>query len=354
MDEVLVAEDVRKTYGDTVALDGVSLTASAGEVLALVGPNGAGKTTFVRTIAGTTEPDAGTVRLLGDDPAAVDRTAIGVLPQAFSPPDRLSAAELLRYYAGLYDDPRDPTAVLESVGAADTAETRYEALSGGQQRRVCLGTTLVNDPEVLLLDEPTTGIDPQGRRTVRELIDDLAETGSTVLVTTHDMDEAERLADRVALLADGRLRAVGSPADLVAEYGGAPRLVVEPTAGQTAAVVRAIEDAGFDVVDRSGDNQSGGNRSEGDRTDEDRSRVGRLDADRTVTGRGSAESDAAVVVRSVTPEDITAVVEALAGADVTYEELEWRRPTLEDAYVELAGNGRAGNGRAPRRAGEIA
>ncbi|AGN02962.1 ABC-type multidrug transport system, ATPase component [Salinarchaeum sp. Harcht-Bsk1] len=295
---VLAAEDVRKTYGETIALDGVSLAAEEGAVVALVGPNGAGKTTLVRSLTGTITPDSGTIRVLGTVPEDVDRNPLGVLPQSFEPPGRLSAIELLRYYAGLYDDARDPHEVLETVGVADAANTRYENLSGGQQRRVCLGAALVNDPAVLILDEPTTGIDPEGRRTVRDQIASLADGGATILVTTHDMDEAERIADRVVLLADGRVSATGSPSELIEEHGGAPRVIVEfADEASIDAAVAALERDGLDV-------------------ERERDRV---------------------VVRDVRPESIESVVEVLGSAGVDYEGLEWRRPALEDAYLAVAG-----------------
>src|SRR6056297_2069271 len=159
MTEPLVAEELRKSYGDTTAVDGVSLTVDEGEVFGLIGPNGAGKTTLVRCLTGTTAYE-GTASVLGDPPKEVERSRIGLLPQSFSPPERLTARELLDYYAGLYGESRDPETVLEEVGLADDADTWYEKLSGGQQRRACVGITLVNDPDVLFLDEPTTGIDP--------------------------------------------------------------------------------------------------------------------------------------------------------------------------------------------------
>ena len=149
---VVVAEDLRRTYGDTVALDGVSLSLDAGEVFGLIGPNGAGKTTLVRALTGTTDAE-GRVELLGRDPRSVDESRIGLLPQSFDPPERLTARELVAYYAGLYDEARDVDGVLRDVGLADADDTWYENLSGGQQRRVCVGTALVNDPEVLFLDE---------------------------------------------------------------------------------------------------------------------------------------------------------------------------------------------------------
>jgi ABC-2 type transport system ATP-binding protein len=208
----------------------------------------------------------------------------------------LTARELFDYYAGLYDESRQPERVLSDVGLADAGETRYEELSGGQKRRVCLGTALVNDPDLVVLDEPTTGIDPAGRRTVREQILGLADAGATVLLTTHDMDEAERLADRVALLADGRLRAVGSPDELIAEHGGASRLFVE-----TDAPPNGVEDA--------------------------------LNADATVEG-----TDDGFVIRDVDPTDIGAIVDHLEQAGVAYEVLTWRQPGLEDVYMTLAGD----------------
>ncbi|SDJ87663.1 ABC transporter ATP-binding protein [Natronorubrum texcoconense] len=298
---VVEATDLEKAYGETVALSGASLSVAGGEVFALIGPNGAGKTTLVRALTGTTDPDSGSARVLGDAPAAIDRDRLGVLPQEFSPPDRLSARELLSYYAGLYDDPRDPDAVLADVGLADTGDTWYEDLSGGQQRRVCVGSTLVNDPDVLFLDEPTTGIDPAGRRTVWRLIEDLAAGGTTVVLTTHDMAEAERLADRVGLLADGSLVARGTPDELVRDHGGSSRLTVE-----TAADLDAFADLEFPVG---------------------RPERGRLQ------GR---TSESAVVVRDIAPAEIGTVVDYLEDRGLEYTGLSWAEPDLEDVYLALA------------------
>ncbi|ELZ14169.1 ABC transporter [Haloterrigena salina JCM 13891] len=302
MSAVVDATDLEKTYGETTALSGASLSVSAGEVFALIGPNGAGKTTLVRALTGTTEPDSGTARVLGESPAAIDRDRLGVLPQDFSPPDRLSARELLDYYAGLYDDPRDPDDVLADVGLTDAGDTWYEDLSGGQQRRVCVGATLVNDPDVLFLDEPTTGIDPAGRRTVWRLIEDLADAGTTVLLTTHDMAEAERLADSVGLLADGAVVARGTPADLVAEHGGSSRLTIT-----TTATPEAFADLAYPV-------------------------------ERPARGRGprGATADGALVVRDVGPAEIGTVVDYLEDRDLEYSGLTWAEPDLEDVYLALA------------------
>ncbi|WP_293028873.1 ABC transporter ATP-binding protein [Natronococcus sp.] len=291
MDTAVVAEGLEKRYDGTVALAGVTLSVERGEVFALIGPNGAGKTTLVRALTGTTEPDSGSARVLGAAPSAVDRDRLGVLPQSFSPPDRLTARELVAYYAGLYDDHRDPEAVLADVGLADADDTWYENLSGGQQRRVCVGTALVNDPDVLFLDEPTTGIDPAGRRTVWRLIEDLADSGTTVFLTTHDMAEAERLADRVGLLADGELVARGTPAALIADHAGSSRLIVE-----TPADAAAFGDLPF-----------------------------------ATAARGKE-----VVVREVSPAEIGRVVDYLEQRGIDYSGLSWAEPDLEDVYLELA------------------
>ncbi|WP_049925691.1 ABC transporter ATP-binding protein [Halopiger goleimassiliensis] len=303
MEAVVEATALEKRYGETVALAGATLAVERGEVFALIGPNGAGKTTLVRALTGTTDPDSGTARVLGASPTDVDRDRLGVLPQAFSPPDRLTARELLAYYAGLYDDARDPETVLADVGVVDAADTWYENLSGGQQRRVCVGSTLVNDPDVLFLDEPTTGIDPAGRRTVWRLIEDLAAGGTTVVLTTHDMAEAERLADRVGLLADGSLVAQGSPEDLVATYGGSSRLAIE-----TDARPEDFAELEYDV----------------ERVDRDRS------ADRVSSG------DAELVVHDVDPAAIGTVVDYLEREGIAYTGLSWSEPDLEDVYLELA------------------
>ena len=291
MDAAVVAEDVTKRYGDLVAVDGVSLSVPAGTVFGLIGPNGAGKTSLVRCLTGTTAYDGG-VSLLGSSPESVDRSRIGLLPQSFSPPERLSVRELLGYYADLYDEARDVDAVIDEVGLEAAAGTWYEELSGGQKRRACVGITLVNDPDVLFLDEPTTGIDPAGRRALWTLIEDLAAAGTTVFLTSHSMDEVERLADRVAMLADGAVVAEGSPGALVAEHGGDSRLVV-----RTEASADPLADSGFRVE----------------------ASAGRL------------------TLHDVDAADIDDAVDALAAAGVDYESFTWTEPTLEDVYLELTG-----------------
>lgn len=291
MENVLVADGLQKSYGETVALRDVSLSVGAGEVVALIGPNGAGKTTLVRSLTGTTSPDAGSATILGQPPAEVDKSRISLLPQEFSPPERLTVRELVAYYAGLYPDPRDLDAVLSDVGLADDADTRYDALSGGQKRRVCVGTSLVNDPDVLFLDEPTTGIDPAGRQSLWRLLENLAASGTTIFLTTHYMAEAERLADRVGLLADGELVEVGSPADLIREYGGESRLIVE-----TDDAKRATEFS-FAVETEDGE----------------------------------------LVFPDIEPVEISDVIAELDDRQVAYDALTWTQPDLEDVYLRLTG-----------------
>jgi ABC-2 type transport system ATP-binding protein len=303
--DVLVADGVRKTYGDVVALDGVSLSVAAGEVFGLIGPNGAGKTTLVRAFTGTTDAE-GAVRVHGVPPREVDSRRVGLLPQSFEPPTRLTPRELLDYYGGLYDDARPTRDVLADVGLEGDADRRYEALSGGQKRRLCVGTALVNDPDVLFLDEPTTGIDPAGRRAMWRLVDGLAAGGTTVLLTSHSMREVERLADRVGLLNAGELVAVGPPDDLVAAHGGAARLEV-----RTDATPDAL--AGTDL---------------------------RVEA--TVEG---------LVVHDVATGEVGRTVRALEAAGVVYEALVWRRPGLEDAYLALTGEAFEGAGATGAREG---
>ena len=294
---VIVAEDVRRRYGETVALDGVSLSVEAGEVFALVGPNGAGKTTLVRALTGTTVAE-GRVELFGAPAAEADPERIGLLPQEFDPADRLTARELVAYYAGLYDDARDPEAVLDDVGldGADAA-TEYRDLSGGQKRRTCVASALVNDPDLLVLDEPTTGIDPAGRRRLWSLLADLAEAGTTVLLTTHYMEEAESLADRVGLLAEGRLVAEGPPRELIAAHGGDSRLELDVPEEQEGAAARALELAGYHPV----------------------------------------PDEHALAVTGIDPRDIGDVVDALDDEGVDYGAVTWKQPDLEDVYLAVTG-----------------
>ncbi|MEU8251560.1 ABC transporter ATP-binding protein [Nonomuraea sp. NPDC048916] len=210
----VIVEDLRKHYGSVRAVDGVTFTVEPGEVFALLGPNGAGKTTVVEILEGHRDRDGGTVSVLGFDPATGGRDyreRIGIVLQEAGFEDEFSVAESVRLFSGFYPHGRDPDEVIEQVGLKDKRDARVRTLSGGQRRRLDLALGLVGRPELLFLDEPTTGFDPSARHRAWELVDGLRSSGTTILLTTHYMDEAQRLADRVAVLKQGRLVALGTP-----------------------------------------------------------------------------------------------------------------------------------------------
>ncbi len=216
MPSAISVSGLEKHYGTTRAVDGVSFTVAAGEVFGLLGPNGAGKTTTVEILEGYRRPDAGTVRVLDCDPQrdASLRSRVGVMLQEGGLYPALRARELLRLFATYYDDPEDADTLLDTVGLTDAAGTPVRRLSGGQAQRLSLACAIVGRPDVVFLDEPTAGMDPHARTATWGLVRDLAARGTTVLLTTHAMDEAEHLCDRVAIMAGGRLAALGTPAEL--------------------------------------------------------------------------------------------------------------------------------------------
>ena len=210
---------LRKSYGDFEAVRGVDFEVQAGEVFALLGPNGAGKTTTVEVLEGYRDRNAGDVSVLGHDPARHERALlerVGIVLQTTAAAADLTVAEVVEMYRGYYPHPRPLGETLEVVGLAEQRDWRVRKLSGGQQRRLDVAIGLAGDPDLLFLDEPTTGFDPSARREAWGLVHGLRELGKTVLLTTHYMDEAQQLADRVAILARGRIVASGTPADLVA------------------------------------------------------------------------------------------------------------------------------------------
>jgi len=205
---------LRKAYGDTRALDGVDLTITHGEVVGLLGPNGAGKTTLVEILEGHRRRDAGEVSVLGFDPADGDqdfRDRIGIVLQDGGHTPVATVAEAVRVYSAAYPHPRPLGEVLELVGLTGKANKRIKSLSGGQRRRLDLALGIAGDPDLIFLDEPTTGFDPSARRRSWELVENLRSLGKTILLTTHYMDEAQQLADRVAVINAGRIVAEGSP-----------------------------------------------------------------------------------------------------------------------------------------------
>jgi ABC-2 type transport system ATP-binding protein len=291
----IAVEGLRKSYGSVEAVRGLSFTVGEGEVFGLLGPNGAGKTTVVEILEGYRRRDAGGVSVLGLDPASGTRALrarVGIMLQECAMPPAFSVVELLELYAGYYPHPRRVDEVLELVGLTEKANHRIKTLSGGQQRRLDLALALIGDPELIFLDEPTTGFDPSARRDAWEIVRGIRTLGRTVLLTTHYMDEAQNLADRICVIAGGELVAEGSPETL----GGRQK---------AAARIRFVLPAGVDI----------GALPVAARSDSD-------------NGRVVVETDAP----TRTLHELTAW--ALA-RDLELPGLEVLRPTLEDVYLEL-------------------
>ena len=229
---VIEVTDLHKRYGDLVAVDDVSFAVEAGEIFGVLGPNGAGKTTTVECVAGLRAPDAGAVRSLGLDPrrdAAQLRQRVGVQLQESQLPDRLRVAEALELYASFYRNPADPAALIDKLGLASKRNTAYKKLSGGQKQRLSIALALVGNPEIAILDELTTGLDPQARRDTWGLIEQVRDSGVTIVLVTHFMEEAERLCDRVAVIDRGRVVALDSPAGLVSTVAPEQRIRFRPS-----------------------------------------------------------------------------------------------------------------------------
>jgi ABC-2 type transport system ATP-binding protein len=213
---------LRKSYGEVEAVRGIDFEVGTGEVFGLLGPNGAGKTTTVEILEGYRQRDAGEVRVLGFDPGRAERAfreRIGVVLQQSELWPILTVREVHRVFAGYYSHPRDVDEVVELVGLAEKRDQQVKSLSGGQKRRLDLGVALVGDPDLVFLDEPTTGFDPAARRNAWALVRSLRDLGKTVLLTTHYLDEAQQLADRVAVLRDGVIVTIGKPSDLTSSAG---------------------------------------------------------------------------------------------------------------------------------------
>jgi ABC-2 type transport system ATP-binding protein len=254
MTTVIRVDELRKAYGSVAAVDGVSFEVRGGEFFGILGPNGAGKTTTLEIIEGLREADGGTVELLGERPwprntALLPR--IGVQLQASSFFERLTAREQIRTFGSLYGvPPARGDEMLERVGLTDKADTQVEKLSGGQQQRLSIACTLVHEPEVVFLDEPTAALDPQARRNLWDLLSTLNDSGRTVILTTHYMDEAESLCDRVAIMDRGKVLALDTPAALVRGLDAATHISVVP---QNLPVEEARDIAGVDKAELDGD-----------------------------------------------------------------------------------------------------
>jgi ABC-2 type transport system ATP-binding protein len=289
---------LRKTYGTVAAVDDVSFTVAAGEIFGVLGPNGAGKTTTVECAIGLRTPDSGTIRLLGLDPRA-DRDRVheivGVQLQAGALPAKLRVAEILDMYRSFYRDPADVSDLVEVLGLAGKRRDYYRSLSGGQRQRLSVALALIGRPQVAVLDEMTTGLDPRARRDAWELIERVRDRGVTIILVTHFMEEAERLCDRVALIDAGQVVALNTPAGLTAQARGGKSVRFRPSARFDDELltrlpeVRQVRHEGPHVL---------------------------------VSGQGDL---------------VNAVILTLAGAGVTAHDVELDSSSLEDAFVRLTG-----------------
>ncbi len=220
--------DLRKSYGSLKAVDGISFSVEQGEIFSLLGPNGAGKTTTVEILEGLRQRDGGNVKVMDMDPWKDGYTLhkrIGVIPQGFRFFDKSTPTEAINYYASLFDVETDPEKILNEVILSDSKNVLFENLSGGQKQKLGLALALVNNPELLFLDEPTTGLDPQARRAMWDVIRALKKQGRSILLTTHYLEEAELLADKVAIMTKGKIIAAGSPQELINKYGSPKKMV---------------------------------------------------------------------------------------------------------------------------------
>jgi len=250
---VIEAVGLKKAYGQVQAVNEIDLRVKKGEIFSLLGPNGAGKTTTVEMLEGLREKDGGVIKVLGLDPWTNGYSLhkkIGVIPQGFRFFEKETPPEAIRYYADLFGVKADVSEILRAVVLEDASKVWFENLSGGQKQKVGLALALVNDPEVLFLDEPTTGLDPQARRAIWEVITGLKKEGRTVLLTTHYLEEAELLSDRVAIMNKGKIVAEGAPQELISRFGSGERLNVTASP-ELVDYLQAHTDLSFEI-DRGG------------------------------------------------------------------------------------------------------
>ena len=244
---VIEVKELHKRYGEKVAVDDVSFSVEKGEIFGILGPNGAGKTTTVECVEGLRTPDGGSITVLGRDPVrdrAQVRRTVGVQLQESRLPDRIRVEEALRLFASFHRSPADVDELIETLGIADKRRTPYGKLSGGQRQRVSIGLALVGRPLVAVLDELTTGLDPQARRDTWELVERVRDSGVTVVLVTHFMDEAERLCDRIALIDTGRIVALDTPAGIVERAGPSQRVEFRVSEPWDSAHLEALPEVG--------------------------------------------------------------------------------------------------------------
>ena len=295
----ITIDQLHKSYGDLQAVDGVTFEVCPGEIFGMVGPNGAGKTTTIECLEGLRRPDGGRLSVLGLDPQRQGyelRERIGVQLQESSLPDRLKVREVMGLFAAFYRRSADSTALLDQLGLAEKSGAAFGQLSGGQKQRLFIALALINDPEIVFLDELTTGLDPQARRAMWELVKGVRERGKTIFLTTHYMEEAEHLCDRVAIIDHGKVVALDTPRNLVASLDAENRIVFSLEAPVDDAPFREIQ--GVTRVEQSG---------------------GRI----IIFGRGDG-----LLVR---------VVMALDSAKIRFRDLRTEQPSLEDVFLALTG-----------------
>jgi ABC-2 type transport system ATP-binding protein len=297
---VVEVSGIHKAYGSTVAVDNVSFTVQEGEIFGLIGPNGAGKTTTMECVEGLRQPDAGRIGVFGLDPikdARALQNRIGVQFQQAELQKRIKVREAVELWASLYDAPVDATRLLEQLGLSEKRDAWFMTLSGGQKQRLFIALALINNPELVFLDELTTGLDPQARRTIWDLVRDIKDRGKTVFLTTHLMEEAERLCDRVAIIEHGRIVDHDSPAGLIARHCPQRRTVVAtayPNATEAFGRLTPVDDVSSDGEEL------------------------------TVSGRGD--------------DLVTAVIHAISEHQMQVTAFRTERPTLEDVFLTLTGH----------------
>jgi ABC-2 type transport system ATP-binding protein len=298
MKTVIEVQHLHKKYEDTIAVDDVSFTVHEGEIFGILGPNGAGKTTTVECVQGLRKPDRGQISVLGLDPRR-DRAELtqrlGVQLQDGQLPDKLQVAEALRLYTSFYRAPADWRALMDVLGLADKAKTRFGKLSGGQKQRLSIALALVGSPQVAVLDELTTGLDPQARRDTWELIAGVRDRGVTIVLVTHFMEEAERLCDRVAMIDKGRIVALDTPAALAEQVETGQRIQFCPSVPLDDRLLTSLPDV------------------------------------TGVTHRGD------VVVVTGTGNALNAVTSVLARNQIIARQLRVEQASLEDAFLALTG-----------------
>jgi len=299
MAPVLEVTDLVKCYGDLRAVDGVTFAVNEGEIFGMVGPNGAGKTTTIECLEGLRQPDGGRVSVYGKDPYEERRTVmerIGIQLQESDLPSRLRVREALNLFASFYAESVDPEILLERMGLQEKAKSPVTKLSGGQKQRLFIALALINRPEVVFLDELTTGLDPQARRSMWDLVREIRDQGSTVFLTTHYMEEAERLCDQVAIMDYGKIVALDSPRAMIRDLGIERRVSFDPLNGSKELDLEALP--GVELVERRQDR---------------------------------------VIVSGSGKRFISRVINALEDNDIDFDDLRTEQPNLEDVFLSLTG-----------------